>query len=208
MVVGFYTFFTYRQLKLTTAALERAEESNDLARQSLELGREAFIEAQVNNDFVLKETMAANESTIRIAQLSLELGKRAWLVIAFKSGPSIGYHFEVTNVGEIPATDVELWYSFDVWEGRMEAPDEILPRNNKRLEKGLVVGAKLAIISVPPTELHRPLNDKQSAAVTCYCKVTYRDFFERPRESVACWQFKPKTAFDLREWVPKQSSLK
>lgn len=187
LILGIYTLVTAMQAFLTRKALAETRKSN-------------------------KNTEESN----RIAERSLELGKRAWLVIAFKPVEHhnnwVGYKFELTNVGEIPATNVEFWYSFDSWESAVEIPDEIQPKNRRTLEKGIVVGAGMTHPSVPPADSYSYLGAiGKGVLVTCYCMVTYRDYFDRPRETVACWQYRPEiTIADQREWIhaPKHNTLK
>jgi len=185
-VVALYTHYTKKLVELTSASLEAARES----------GAEALAETRRSNE--------TTEESNRIAGESFELGTRAWLSVSFKPildrGNFIGYSFELTNLGKIPALNVEVLCSFDVWESDTEVPDEIPSDNSRRLEMGLAIGPGMTHVSIPPAESYRNLSAIQ--LTTCYCRVTYKDFFNTPRLTEACWRYRPQISIpDRRDWL-------
>jgi hypothetical protein len=219
VVVGVYTFLTLKQLKRTGEAVKTAQESNQLAAKALELNEAALTQANADSTEALAETRRSNEATEesnRIAKEGLELATRAWLVLDFKLGLDrgnfIGYRIEVTNVGKVPATEVELWYSFDKWEGVSEIPDPIKPANLRRLEHGIVIGSNVTHTSIPDEESYAFMDARRDPPLTTfYCSVTYLDYFGQPRATVACWRYRPEvTLADQRDWVlaSKHNSLR
>jgi hypothetical protein len=177
VILAIYTTATLWQARLTNAALTETRRSN-------------------------KATEKSNE----IAERSLELGKRAWLVAGLEPvipAPLTFSHYQirVTNVGGMPATNVEILCSFDQWESLKptdEVPDDITPKNNQRLAKGSVIGAGMWHDSIPTGGAGYSGNP--TILETCYCKITYLDFFSRPRETVACWQ-RRQSEIPMEWWI-------
>lgn len=139
----------------------------------------------------LEETRASNE----IAGRSLELGRRAWIVVngAPMFRGSAGWVFwdvTVENVSEMPAI-IQRYGS-----GRVEGnPDTLELEKGQQVKSAeVLVGGKeinLEIPAVPPP----PFNiDNQAAtwgdvqAAMIYCFVEYTDCFEITWRSTICWK--------------------
>lgn len=172
--------------------------------------REALIETRRSND--------ATDKSNEIAERSLELGMRAWVVVSINDTPKDhdagGLIIEMSNLGGIPATNGEVWYRFDAWETG-EIP-EVIPRGPYS-ESGIVIGSGRTHIITPPWESWSPLfrNYEERIVhggllVTFYCEVSYFDVFGKERKTIACWRHSPKTtAFAHQSWVyaPKHNRL-
>lgn len=194
-VLALYTYYTRRLMKATDAALKHAQESSEKA---------------------LTETRKSNKATKKsnkIAKRTLELGKRAWLVAELNPvfSEPLGnwapwfqhYQIKVTNVGGSPATNVEVWCSFDRWDAMQptdEVPDDITPKNNHLLGKGSVIGAGMWHHWI----LSGEYGGDPKTLETYYCKITYLDFFNQPRETVACWQHR-QSAIPVEWWTTASS---
>jgi hypothetical protein len=186
IVLILYTAVTFWQARLTSAALEQTRRSN-------------------------KATEDSNE----IARRALELGKRAWLVVNLKP-TSVHENIEITNLGGVPATNVETWYRFDLWESE-EIPDSIAPKDGQLPRTGIIIGAGSSYTIVPKWGSWRTLFDKDTTRVTegkavytFYCETKYLDVFNVPRITVACLQYYPKaTVQEWVEWIyaPKHNRL-
>lgn len=168
----------------------------------------------------LAETRRSNEATEKsneIAERSLELGSRAWLVVNLKTvlqnGNFNGYNIEITNVGKIPATEVSVWYRFDIWKGN-EIPDKISRDSRQIPETGFYIGAGMTYVITPHLGAlwSKEASDqmKRGEWPVFYCEVEYRDRFDRPRKTVACFRYSEQpTVFDWKEWgfAPKHNRL-
>jgi hypothetical protein len=211
-LLAYLVWRVYRnQLTVMEDTLKESRRYNKAAEEANEVLRQ---EARTNNLNALEQTRISNAATdesIKLAKDTLELGKRAWIVADFepvytygRTGPIFEhYKISATNVGGIPATDVEAWCSFDSWDSLKptdEVPEDITPKHSQLLGKGSVVGAGRPLDWSPAADWYHANAGNTGTLVTCYCKITYLDFFKQPRETVACWQYKGGN-ISSKEWV-------
>ena len=168
----------------------------------------------------LAETRRSNDATKK----SNELAKRAWLVVNLKARSDVDIvarriteAVELTNLGGVPATNAEAWGRFDLWADPPEIPDSIVPREGQPAVTGLIVGPgkphELLVhkwdIDLSDADWKRI--DKNEAVYVFYCEVMYRDIFDNPRKTVACFQYSPWGGWqDRREhwaYAPKHNKL-
>jgi hypothetical protein len=167
-------FVYWRQLHTMRAALEETRRSN-----------------------------AATEESNKIAERTLELEMRAWLVISplplkGLTLSSLKAQVAVINVGRTPATHVVGRIRLGTAE---EVPDEIsLPEVESPSIAILGPGENLAWTSVE-VELNLPYERQEQlkkghVLLLLYSVAEYHDIFNKARKTTACWQYR----FEARAW--------
>ena len=178
VILAFYTYFTAQQLGVNQRALVATNG--------------ALAETRRSN--------AATEKSNQIAQQSLELGTRAWLVVSPKSDTTVSWPspttIEITNVGGTPASEVVVRYSVKYAK---TIPKSIHPETS--FPGRAVIGPR-SQADPPRKAIYYPVNEILQAVhekrliLFLYVKIEYRDYFGKPRMTTACWEYMP----DVYTW--------
>jgi hypothetical protein len=173
------------------------------AKKQKDLSQESLDAANKSSAAALAAAQRSNEATQesnRIAKDSLEFGLRAWLVARAeeRQAPASTTTIVVTNVGRVPATRVIVREQF-VRELAMIAkfikhggPLGFVPMSAFPWVTGSVIGPGLADSYDTAPRPNYPQEDgavDKSEEIFLYCEIEYRDVFDKPRETIACWRF-------------------
>lgn len=177
LFAGVVCFVYWKQLVTMRRALAGTKASNEIAAMALE-------QTRLSN--------AATERSNEIAERSLVLGRRAWLVIRGVPKISIdGWTFDdvtVENVTDMPAV-IQRFGTCSV-----EKLDASTPKDWKYVKAGEVVvrGKQASIdfpsVALPSLNLNDPDTYRVLDRVSIYCVVEYTDCFEKTWSTTAYWR--------------------
>jgi hypothetical protein len=177
VLLWFYTIYTKRQVTLTQTALEEArnsnaealaetrrsnkatEESNRIARQSLELGNRAWLVA----------------TEIEPYSLAAGPGRYLWV--------------NVENLGRIPASDIILRGFVAIQIGvdsPVGLTSTNLVKSRAIAGPGRGCQGRIHLGDLTEDDVENIRSGEH--ALLAYCEIEYRDWFQ-PRKTIACWQY-------------------
>jgi|GEM_PF-5053831 len=171
--------------------------------------------------WLTKAALALTRKSNESAEKNNEITKRAWLVVSLEpredamkeiAASRITEVLVLSNLGGVPATDVEVWGRFDLWPNPPGIPDIIPQRAGLFPVSGIVIGHqerhKLLVHDwdIPDADVERI--GAPGLIFVFYCEISYRDIYNRPRATVACLQ-QATRFWDNRWWVyaPKHNKL-
>lgn len=193
-----------RQLATMNAALEESRRNNQATEDA---NRKLLEESRKDSLTALEETRRSNAATERsneIAEQSLVLGRRSWLIAVDINAPAIfapgkpwGVSVTVRNCGGIPATNVNSRFGLILVRNHQPLPEEIElstdpPTGVAIITPGSVertAGSQWLIL--PELEVREIKSGDLRLYI--YNRLDYRDALldmqERHRWSSGCWIF-------------------
>jgi hypothetical protein len=181
IVVAWYTFIARKQARLTEMAFAETRRSNE-----------------------------ATGKSNAIAEKSLELGRRAWLVIAGMNPPFSGAPGELAtssvlleNIGGVPA--IVIRYGWELVAGDLPERLDLSPERTSR-GGAIIFGDKKELLEstrrLTPKEYSIIANEKgadEKDHLYLYWVIEYSDCFEKIRSTAKCWRH--QNVPPMENWV-------
>ncbi|HVT19435.1 MAG TPA: hypothetical protein VHQ90_25060 [Thermoanaerobaculia bacterium] len=173
------------------------------------LTRRAIREARESREEAAAATLRSNEATEesnRIAERSLELGRRAWVIMTgmvaptkFNPGEPLRIKTTMRNSGGVPATNVISKLAIAIIPSTAQLPDEPPPTHGEEFFAVVPVGRPVKGLGIFDGLSESEANGIESGRDTLYfvCRIDYTDTFRKPRWSIACWRY----AREFDRWV-------
>jgi hypothetical protein len=184
-------------------------------KRLMELTEEALHEARNNNQAALAQTLESNKKTAesnQIARDSIEQGRRAWVAAVAFDAPAeffpgkLRVKITLANSGGVPGINLRTRLALAVMSSKDFLEETPIVYEAEEVHSFITTSRPIIEIlhfDLSKDDIRRVMNGEESLYIIHH--LEYADLFNKPRWSMACWQYN----HIAKDWVvaPKYNQI-